>query len=210
MAGIAIGAVVVLALIGFVIARQRRLMFGASVLLLSLSLASVAIFTDSTARRDPAPYRPPVGVDFPLGVTMGQIDAARWIRDHSDRNDVVMTNRHCIKPIQPIPDLCDNRRFFLGAFTERDVLVEGWAGTGMAEKGDKPRQTNRGRFGDPALLALNDRFYTQPTERAAKELIALGVRWIYVEDTMPHAATLEPYANLVHATDGVEVYELVP
>ena len=60
----------------------------------------------------------------------------------------------------------------------------------------------------PDVLALNDGFIAAPTADAARQLSDLGVRWVFVDHTLPHADTLEPFAELRFRNDGVDVYEL--
>ncbi len=146
----------------------------------------------------------------PGALHSSEVTAYRWIRDHSDVDDLVMTNRHC-RVIAEEP--CGHRRFFLTAYSERRVLVEGWSyttgarrqfQTGAFEKYDQVP------FWDEDLLALNDGFIEHPTAEAAEELYDLGVRWVAVHKTSPHARTLEPYARLRLRTKYVTVYELQP
>jgi hypothetical protein len=56
------------------------------------------------------------------------IVAARWLRDHSDPTDLVATNLHCRGPVDH-PVVCDARHFWVSGYSERRVLVEGWAYT---------------------------------------------------------------------------------
>jgi hypothetical protein len=151
----------------------------------------------------PLPAKPVGGL---LTTSRGQIDAARWIRDHSDVDDVVMTNRHCTTPMEPVN--CDSRRWTVAAFTERQVLLEGWTATPMSAKlGPKGRDSITVNYWKPDLLRLNDGFIADPTESAAQELRRRGVRWIFVDHTRPYAPTLEPYATLRYQSPGVDVYE---
>src|ERR1700750_2834163 len=85
-----------------------------------------------------ASTRPPAALtkgslDRTLAVSRGEIDAARWIRHHSDVNALVMTNRHCTTTVDPTNG-CDSRRFVVAAFSERQVLVEGWTATPESAK----------------------------------------------------------------------------
>ncbi|MCU7722848.1 hypothetical protein ODJ79_03895 [Actinoplanes sp. KI2] len=153
-----------------------------------------------------APPLPTVPVTARLATSRGQIDAARWIRDHSDVHDLVMTNRHCTGPVAPVN--CDSRRWTVAAFSERQVLVEGWTATPMSAKlGPEGRDSITVNYWKPDLLRLNDGFIADPTEDAARELRRLGVRWIFVDHTRPYAPTLEPYATLRYRSPGVDVYE---
>src|SRR5258705_8958273 len=58
-----------------------------------------------------------------ISMPKSRVDAARWVRDHSSPNDVLATNVHCLGYYG---DLGDSRSFWLSAYSERSVLVEGW------------------------------------------------------------------------------------
>jgi len=198
-------AAVVLAtagLLAWLTLRPRRLALAVTAVttLLVAGIATVA----STATMTVPASSPLPGV---LTVSRSEIDAARWIRDHSSIDDIVMTNRHCMKPVAPLS--CDSRRFVVAAFSERQVLLEGWTGTprasALAPLGAGALFVN---YWNPAVLALNDGFIARPDPAAAARLRAMGVRWVLVDFTRPHARTLEPFAHLRLRTDGAEVYQL--
>jgi hypothetical protein len=148
----------------------------------------------------------PVKPNHVLAVGRDQINAARWIRDHSDVNDLVMTNRHCTTPIEPVK--CDSRRFVVGAFSERQMLVEAWTPTVEAnDAGPNGRDSVFVDYWKPEILKLNDGFVAQPDAEKAKQLQDLGVRWIFVDFTRPHAATLEPFAQERYRNGYAAVYE---
>lgn len=102
-----------------------------------------------------------------------RVDAARWVRDHSAPDDVVATNVHCLGYYG---DLCDSRSFWLSAYSERSVLVEGW--------GFAPRQATVGLapFWDQDRLTLNDVAFTAPSAEVLSRLRdTYGVRWLVVD-----------------------------
>lgn len=206
MLAVAVIVVVLVAVVAAVVV-GRRLHVVASVVLISVLAAGMTVFARSLIERNLPPQPSAVDVNDRGAVSRGQIDAARWIRDHSDVDDVVMTNRHCNTPAPRRK--CDSRRFSVAAYSERQVLVEGWTYTPMAVKlAPSGRDYITVDYWEPELLALNDGFITQPTEDAADELRQRGVRWVFVDDTVRHARTLGPFAALRFQAPGVDVYEL--
>ncbi len=65
-------------------------------------------------------------------------------------------------------------------------------------------------FWDQDLLALNDGFLTDPDRGAARELYALGVRWIFLDRTVGPLPQLEGIAEHVFTTPTAAVYRLLP
>ena len=186
--------------------RTERVRLAGAAVVLTILLGGIVSAWSALVAPPPAPLKN-VSLDRGGAVSEGEIAAARWIRDHSGVNDLVMTNRHCTTPKDPTSG-CDSRRFVVAAFSERQVLVEGWTATPESAKlGPHGRDSITVAYWKPDLLALNDGFIAHPTEDAAKALRADGVKWIYVDHTRPYAATLEPYATLRYQAPGVDVYE---
>lgn len=139
----------------------------------------------------------------------GQISAAVYIRDHSEEQDLVMTNRHCQGP--SAPDHCDSRRWLVTAYTQRQALIEGWTATNTATRlAPNGRDSITIDYWNPALLRLNDEFYTHPTAAGARKLWGMGVRWVYEENTRPHSASLAPYAVLRYRDADASAWQLLP
>jgi hypothetical protein len=138
-----------------------------------------------------------------VNITMpkSRVDAARWVRDHSAPDDVVATNSHCIGYYGT---LCDSRSFWLSAYSERSILVEGW--------GFAPRQAVLGLapFWDPELLARNDAAFTAPSAEGLRELHdRYGVRWLVVDrEAGPESPGLAELAKRTYDNGRVAVYEL--
>lgn len=144
----------------------------------------------------------------PGAVDSADVRALRWLRDHSDPDDLVMTNKHCRTRVA---DPCDRRRFVIGAYAERAVLIEGWTYTRPASRLYSTYgsfEFTDAQFWDQGLLALNDGFIRSPTAAAARRLWNLGVRWVVVWQNPPHAAALSSYARLVQRGRTVRIYRL--
>lgn len=194
------------AVVGWLLTGRRWRPVAAALAVAVVTTGAVGVVA-TTWTYEAVPSIGPVAASRPLAVSRDQIDAARWVRDHSDPHDLVMTNRHCVGTGEPVR--CDSRRFVVAAFTERQVLLEGWTATPMSAKlGPRGRDSITIDYWDQDLLALNDGFIAAPDAAAADRLRALGVRWVLADATRPRAATLEPFATLRHSTADIDVYEL--
>ncbi|MFE0462844.1 hypothetical protein ACFW1A_26680 [Kitasatospora sp. NPDC058965] len=137
----------------------------------------------------------------------GKIDAARWVRAHSNPTDVLVTNEHCWSADDfkdPKAPCEDHRDFTLSAYSERSVLVEGWAFA--------PRVMAAGTndFWDPALLKLNDDAVYHPTAALLSELHdRYKVRYLFVNRKVgTESPLLDRLATPVHDNGRIAVYEL--
>jgi hypothetical protein len=129
------------------------------------------------------------------------IQAARWLRDHSDSSDLVATNLHstCYPRLD---NICDARHFWVSAYAERHVLVEGWAYTPKVKAYTDP-------FWDQPLLEANDAAFTDPSAAAEATLRdTYHVRWLFADVTMANADSIAQYADLRHREGNFAVYEL--
>jgi hypothetical protein len=116
-------------------------------------------------------------------VPSGGAEAARYIRDHSAVGDKLATNSHCT-PVYADRN-CDARNFWLAAYAERRVLVEGWAYTPTAQSRQDGDAAISGPFWDRPLLQLNDRAFKRPSKRILDQLwIQYGVRWLVFDTNL--------------------------
>lgn len=182
---------------------------------IALTIAVVAVLAATTGPviavylgSDLPAHNAPVDATERFSFSADQIDAARHLRDISEPDDVVMTNRHCSSPVWVT---CDSRRFAVTAYTERRLLVEGWAYTPRSSVRDDPDvHPAYNAFWDSDRLALNDGFLAEPDEAARVQLWRLGVRWIFVDKTVDNVGDLAGHAELVLDTEWSSVYELIP
>lgn len=182
---------------------------GLAVAAIALLSAGIVPTTVAVAKWDP-PEAVEATEDTARAVHGRDVRALRWLGAHSERGDLVATNKHCLSRVS---DPCDRRRFFVAAHTGRSVLVEGWSYNRRAA----PLYPDYGsalfrddQFWDLELMALNDGFIAAPTAAGASGLWDLGVRWIVVWRDAPHADDLAPYAERVRRGLAVEVYRLNP
>jgi hypothetical protein len=142
------------------------------------------------------------------GPTKAQADAARWLRDHTGRDDLVATNAHCIVQRGTV---CDNRHFWIAALSERQVLVEGWAYTNRINRISVATGVNPNLlpFWDEQLLAANDAAFVAPSAAVIDRLRRYGVRWLYADGRAGRISPeLKQFVRLRHATLDATIYEI--
>jgi hypothetical protein len=206
---IAVALALAAAVFGLVLAGRHRILGTVGGVAAAVTALGVVTFSASFTLTL-QPFRKASTLKVSYATSQGQIDAARWIRDHSDVDDVVMTNRHCTTPRSPFGG-CDSRRWLVTAFSERQSLVEGWTATPEATRvAPHGRDSITVDYWKPEILRLNDGFYTAPSAQAQRRLWDLGVRWVYVENTIAHAPTLAPYAVQRYANADASAWQLLP
>jgi hypothetical protein len=137
------------------------------------------------------------------------ITAARWLRDHSSPADLTATNLHCI-PVPSQPGVCDPRHFWVSAFAERRMLVEGWEYTtpASAYSATHRRRDRSLPFWNQPILDANDAAFATPTPATVDRLRQLGVRWLFADTSTADAAALGRLATLRYQAGDFGVFEL--
>jgi hypothetical protein len=134
-------------------------------------------------------------------VTAARAEAGRWVRDHSAPDDVVATNSHCALPTQE----CDvAQSFWLSAYAERSVLIEGWAFA------PRVQATPAAPFWDSDLFALNEDAFYHPSPEGLRAMHdAHRVRYLVVaRDVARESPDLATMAKRVYDNGDIAVYEL--
>ncbi|SEG99615.1 hypothetical protein SAMN05444920_113211 [Nonomuraea solani] len=109
----------------------------------------------------------------------GALEAGRWLRDHSSPADVVATDLHCRYAWRV---RCDSRHYWVAGFTERRVLVEGWAYAESTLSRAELFVTSylKVPFADPVRLAANDAAFQYPSAENVRHLAQkYGVKWLF-------------------------------
>jgi hypothetical protein len=155
-----------------------------------------------------AAARPDPTAPAPAVIPRGAIEAGRWLRAYTGVDDLLATNDHC----RYATGVCDPRQFWLAAFGERRVLVEGWAFTPPANAiASRDRLgSNEIPYWDPAKLAANDAAFTHPTRAAVDRLHSrYGVTWLVVDTRRPaDRASLARAATFRYQSGQVAIYQV--
>jgi hypothetical protein len=113
----------------------------------------------------------------------GAPTAARWLRAHSDPDDLVATNQHCRWGYE---HPCSTFQFWAAALSERHMLVEGWAYTPSNQAKWRPGEAlEHFPFWDQERIQLNDAAFNAPSAAAIQRLRQrYGVRWLFVDERL--------------------------
>ncbi len=139
------------------------------------------------------------------------VRAAQWLRDHSRPTDVVVTNAFCRNGPTRAVEVCDNRTFWVAAYTERRTLVSGWGYTATANRLAAAGNVSQWQvpYWDTARLDRVRDFLASPTEADASQLSQSGARWVLaVPGFDPVSPRLGDVATEVHRVGQVKVYRL--
>jgi hypothetical protein len=133
---------------------------------------------------DVATQRPHELVKYPAMFARGGVEAAQYIRDHSSPDEVVATNAHCLSPTD---ERCDNRNFWVSAYTERRIVIEGWGYNSLTASFANPAYNNAYiPTPYPERLAMNDAAFQYPSDETVGRLVdTYGVDWLFVSKEYP-------------------------
>lgn len=138
-----------------------------------------------------------------------ELEAARWARDNLPRDAVLATNVHCAW-IRNDPH-CDARGFWVSAFTERQVLLGGWAYTnlGRSTQGVKGLNHVFGNYPDGALYRQNQQAFSNPTRTVLNILRERGVTHLFgVERAREMSGDIIDYCEPVFINERVVICSL--
>ncbi len=205
--GVAVGSCLVLvALVHWRRPHARSLSLAVAVcVVLGLSLGRVATTVHAFTDRTWDGFVPTASRQAMIGAH--GLDAAAWLQRHSSTGDLLATNAH-----RQHPGARDNRGFWIAAFTQRHVLVQGWgyAPPVLAESARLRVGSTDLPFWDPALLATNDAAFRRPsTARVDRLRTRYGVRWLFLDDRFAgRPRELARVADLRYHRGDYWVYEL--
>ena len=211
-------ALVAMATIVYLVARrvERRGALTAGTAGLLVLAATLGFGMSNIGRVAAAPFDPAGNAALMAKASVGPItrdgiDAARWLRDHSAPDDLVATDLHCLGTGRQTGP-CDSRHFWVSAYSERRMLVEGWSYTNGAQgsaSGSQPELGVIREFWDPARLAANDAAFSDPSPATVGALRdRYGVRWLFVDLTRTDGGALERVADLQYRAGDYAVFRI--
>ena len=146
----------------------------------------------------------------------GSIDhvaALTWLRNNSDSEDIVATNRFCI----PGLDYCNPKWTIVSALSRRRMLIEGYS-YGQIQDTSIPQDPSLPLWAQEAgqplesqnRLKFSIEFAERPTQASTDFLISRGVSWVVID----HAAQMSgvrdwsPFGKIAFQNDAVSVIHI--
>jgi hypothetical protein len=126
----------------------------------------------------------------------GFVEAARWIRDNSNPDHIVATNRFC-NQFDQSPLECDAYRTVIPAVSGRRVLIENLDWISIA-----PEELER-------RVKLVTDFVERPTDKSLAGLLTANVSWVLVDKTVTTRMGWEPWAEVKFENEDAVVLQLV-
>lgn len=126
----------------------------------------------------------------------GHIAALTWLREHSDQNDVVATNRFCISGAES----CISKWFLVSALSHRRMLIEG----GYFDSSNLPSLT------EVEKIKYSKDFAEHPTKEGTVWLLDHGVTWVFVDYVAQESGirSWEPFGTTVFNNDVASIVKL--
>jgi hypothetical protein len=118
----------------------------------------------------------------PISGSPNRIAALTWLRNNSDENDIVATNRFCIPGVKP----CDMKWYLVSAISKRRMLVEG-AREPVLDPGALVEEK----------ISASIEFGQSPSKQSYDFLRNFNTQWFVVDASMSNLnPTWEPYASV--------------
>jgi hypothetical protein len=187
-------SVLVVATLALIVARVNKKSAISYLLLVS---AGIGMFSGLT-RFDQKAFALP---EHPYSITVGTSNIAEYLRQESNPDDLIATNRHCagIEENQT----CTARQFALSALSERRVFLEGWSYTTCPLS-----EPILNKYWKETNWQLNQDFFLNPTMENWNNLKKSGIGWLVVDSSRPSASNYSDVAELIKTEGKVSLWKI--
>ena len=166
-------------------------------LFLLLVSLSIGMFSGLT-KFDQKAYSLP---EHPYSISVGTYEVSKFLKNESDKNDLIATNRHCAGLEEN--QTCTARQFALSALSERRVFLEGWSYTTCPLS-----EPILNKYWKEDSWKVNQDFFTNPSDASFEVLRKSGVDWLVVDSTRPSSSGYEKYAEIVKESGSVSLWKV--
>jgi hypothetical protein len=166
-------------------------------LFLLLVSLSIGMFSGLT-KFDQKAYSLP---EHPYSISVGTYEISKFLKNESDKNDLIATNRHCAGMEEN--QTCTARQFALSALSERRVFLEGWSYTTCPLS-----EPILNKYWKQDSWRVNQDFFINPSDTSFEVLRRSGVDWLVVDSTRPSSSGYENYAKLTKESGSVSLWKV--
>ena len=180
--------------LALVIAKVKKKSATSYLLVVSIGIGMFSGFT----RFDQKAFSLP---EHPYSITVGTSNIAEYLRQESNPDDLIATNRHCagIEENQT----CTARQFALSALSERRVFLEGWSYTTCPLS-----EPILNKYWKESNWKLNQDFFLNPTLENWNNLKKSGIDWLVVDSSRPSASNYSDVAELIKSEGKVSLWKI--
>ena len=130
----------------------------------------------------------------PISGSHDRVVALTWLRNNSNENDIVATNRFCIPDVKP----CDMKWYLTSAISKRRMLVEG----------TREPVLDSGALVEEKISASIE-FGQSPSKQSYEFLRNFNTQWFVVDASMSNSnLTWEPYASVEFENTEMKILRL--
>lgn len=133
-----------------------------------------------------------------INISNQLIDGMRTLKEFSNKDDLVITNRICEASSPAEYHYCGPRYWYLSGYSERKVFFETYAYSWGHDQGEVEDRIDQ-----------NMEFIFTPTTDKSKNLWDYGVRWVFIDKSRPYTS-YSNVANLKHDTEFSQIWRLLP
>jgi hypothetical protein len=135
------------------------------------------------------------------------LTALRWLRENSRPGELIATNAHCDWRLEAP---CNHVRFWVSAFAERRVLLEGWGYTTKGLQNWQPGRNIDHQFWDSRRFEANRQAFEAPSWATVRRLQEhYGVTWLFVDERrMSPGSKMEDFAEPTFRASDYTVYRI--
>ena len=139
--------------------------------------------------------------NHPYSITVGTANIAEYLRQESNPDDLVATNRHCAGMEEN--QTCTARQFALSALSERRVFLEGWSYTTCPLS-----EPILNKYWKESNWQSNQEFFLNPTLENWNNLKKSGIDWLVVDSYRPSASSYSEVADLIKTEGKVSLWKI--
>ena len=139
--------------------------------------------------------------EHPYSISIGTYEIANYLKNNSDKHDLIATNRHCAGTEEN--QTCTARQFALSAISERRVFLEGWSYTTCPLEA-----AILNKYWKEDSWKANQDFFSKPSDTNFEILRNAGVDWLVVDSKRPSISNFDKYAELIKQIESISLWKI--